>query len=141
MPLELKATASLDHKLTDDKGKALPHPLTELTVSGEFLPAIPIQHHILAALLGQQDHAVTAEFTDNNGVLTFKLTVSHDDDMVVAGKEAHDLELEAANQVPPITVPQLIEKKAKAEAKAQGGSQGQGAEAAAKVPPKAAEAK
>ncbi len=117
MPIELKATAELDHRYNDAKGKPLPHPITSLVVSGELLPPIPIQHHILAALLDESNPPkVDVEFKNVNVVLTFSVTFEHEDDMVSAGKEAHDLEKEAANCIPPITVKALIERKKQAAA-------------------------
>lgn len=98
--MELKATAVLDHKLTDENGEALPHPLTSLTVSGELLPMVPIQHHILAALLDPKNPPeVKVKYGNNNGVLSFTLTFSHEDDVVAAGKAAFDAAEAEANKV------------------------------------------
>jgi hypothetical protein len=99
MPIELKATADLDHKFNDAKGKALPHPITTLTVKGELLPPIPIQHHILAELLNEKNPPkVSVEFKNVNGVLTFSVVFEHADDVIASGKAAFDAAVEAANQ-------------------------------------------
>lgn len=117
MSIELKATAELSHRYNDAKGKPLPHPITSLVVLGELLPPIPIQHHILASLLDEDNPPkVDVEFKNVNGVLTFSVTFEHEGDVVASGKEAHDLEKEAANYIPPITVEALIERKKQAAA-------------------------
>jgi hypothetical protein len=117
MPIELKATAELDHKFNDAAGKPLPHPITTLTIKGELLPPIPIQHHILSELLNEKNPPkVDVQCSNVNGLLTFSVTFEHEDDVIAAGKEAHDLAVEAANFVPPITVEQLVAKKAAAKA-------------------------
>ena len=134
MAVDLKATATLAHQTNDAKGRPLAHPLTTLVVAGQLIPSQPIEHHVLAALLDESNPpSANVEFKMVNNVLTFSVTFEHDDDILAAGKANHDLAVEAANCIPPITVPQLIaRKKAAAEAQAK-------AEAEAKA--KAAEAK
>jgi hypothetical protein len=116
--MEQKAVVTLDHQLKDAKGKALPHPLTSLTIKGELLPESPIVHHILAALLDEKNPPqVNVEFKNVNNVLTYSVAFEHEDDVVAAGKAAHDLAVEAANAG--IRVDDLVaRKKAAADAAA-----------------------
>lgn len=107
-----------------------------LVIEGELLPDSPVVHHMLAALLDEEDPAkATVETSIVNDVISYKVTFSHTKDVVAAGKAAHDLAVEAANCVPPITVAELVERKA-AAAKAKAD-----AEAAAKKAAAAAKAK
>jgi hypothetical protein len=122
MALDQKATVTLTHEFKDAKGKPLPHPKTSLVVKSELLPTTPIEHQVLVAMLtGKKAPNVDVEFDNTNNVLSYTLTVDHDDDVLAAGKEQHDLTVAAANAG--LSVPAYVEKleaakKAQADADA-----------------------
>ena len=109
-----KTAATLDHKLVDAKGKALPYPLTTLSIEGEISADTPLIYQVLAALLDKDNPPeVDVEFEASNGRVTYSLQFSHEDNILQKGKEEHDLTVAAENAR--MTVPAYKQKLADAE--------------------------
>jgi hypothetical protein len=108
--MEQKATVAFDGQ----KGT--------LVISGELLPDTPIVHHILAALLNEDDPPKTeVDFKQVNNVFTYSLTFTHDADVLALGKAEHDLHVAAANAKMPVEdyrAMLIANAKAKAQADA-----------------------